>query len=91
LDFDFDFFLDFFPFLILLGLDAESESGIQEALTEIAKSKSVVMISHRLKTAQNADLIYVLDNGHVVEAGTHQQLIQRSGMYSNMVSLQNLK
>jgi ATP-binding cassette subfamily B (MDR/TAP) protein 1 len=72
-------------------LDAESESGVQEALTEIAKSKSVVLISHRLKTAQNADLIYVFDNGTVVEAGTHQQLMYMNGMYCNMVSLQNLK
>lgn len=76
---------------ITSGLDAESESGIQDALTEIAKSKSVVMISHRLKTAQNADLIYVFDNGSVVETGTHQQLMQLNGMYCNMVSLQNLK
>lgn len=72
------------------GLDAESESAIQDALTEISKTKSVIMISHRLKTAQNADVIYVFDQGKVVETGTHDSLMKKNGLYHNLISLQRI-
>jgi subfamily B ATP-binding cassette protein MsbA len=84
------------------ALDAESERHVQEALTELMKDRTVVVVAHRLATVQHADRIYVLAGastrdgledprrGTVVEAGTHLELIARGGDYAELVRLQQL-
>jgi subfamily B ATP-binding cassette protein MsbA len=73
------------PILILdeatNSLDPEAEKIVQHALEELAKGRTTICIAHRLSTIQNADLIVVLDNGRIVETGTHEQLLQARGLY----------
>ena len=64
--------------------DPESEYLIQEALSQLVKGKTVLMIAHRLTSVQNADQIYVVDDGRIVEQGTHQQLQEKQGNYLRM-------
>lgn len=74
------------------SLDANSEQLVQDALLKLMKNRTSIVIAHRLSTIQFADEIMVLQNGSVVEQGTHEQLMQLSGgIYQNMVALQQLK
>jgi subfamily B ATP-binding cassette protein MsbA len=79
------------PILILdeatNSLDPESEKIVQTALEELAKGRTTICIAHRLSTIQNADLIVVLDNGRIVETGTHDQLLQARGLYCKFYEL----
>jgi ABC-type multidrug transport system fused ATPase/permease subunit len=71
------------------ALDAESEHLVQEALQKLMKGRTSFVIAHRLSTIQNADQILVLENGKLLEKGTHQELIKNSeGRYKNLVELQ---
>jgi len=71
------------------SLDPENEAAVQQAINELVASKTVIIIAHRLKTIQHADSILVLDQGRLVEAGTHEQLCsQAGGLYANLWSLQ---
>jgi subfamily B ATP-binding cassette protein MsbA len=63
------------------ALDPEAERIVQTALEELAKGRTTICIAHRLSTIQNADVIVVLDNGRIVETGTHDQLLQARGLY----------
>jgi ATP-binding cassette subfamily B protein len=69
-------------------LDTATERAIQESLRTHLMGKSVVLVAHRLSTIQAADLIYVLHQGRVVEAGTHEELMTREGRYANLWRVQ---
>ena len=66
------------------ALDAESERQVQESLNRLMKDRTTVVIAHRLTTVLDADRIYVLDRGRVVEFGTHMELISRGGLYARL-------
>ncbi|MEY2714305.1 MAG: hypothetical protein RIT24_648, partial [Planctomycetota bacterium] len=70
------------------NLDTESERHIQAALSEILRGRTSFVIAHRLSTIQEADLILVMEDGKVVERGTHEELMRSSGRYATMVVLQ---
>ncbi|MEO7635247.1 MAG: ABC transporter ATP-binding protein/permease [Sphingomicrobium sp.] len=76
------------PILILdeatSALDSRTEQAIQDTLDRIAESRTTIMIAHRLSTIVNADQIAVLDQGQVVERGTHEQLLDRNGLYAEL-------
>jgi len=66
------------------SLDPENELYIQQAIDDLVKRKTVIVIAHRLNTVVNADNIVVLDNGCVVEQGSHKTLMERNGLYRRM-------
>lgn len=71
------------------SLDAESESLVQEALDELMKGRTTIIIAHRLATIRKVDRIYVLKDGEIIEEGNHQDLLKREeGFYANLVRLQ---
>ncbi len=70
------------------SLDAESEHLVQQALSELMKGRTTLIIAHRLATIQSADVIYVLEDGQVKESGSHSELIAQGGAYKNFVNLQ---
>jgi len=70
------------------ALDTESERQVQAALTQLMAGRTTLMIAHRLSTVRNADLIYVLDHGRVVETGSHAELIAAGGLYARLWALQ---
>jgi len=70
------------------SVDTLTESLIQEALERLFSGRTAIVIAHRLTTVQNADLIYVLDEGRIVETGNHQQLLSRGGIYRELYDKQ---
>lgn len=70
------------------SLDSESEKMIQEALKQVAKSRTVIIIAHRFSTIRSANKIVVLSNGNITETGTHNQLIRKNGIYRKLWDLQ---
>jgi ATP-binding cassette subfamily B protein len=81
------------PPLLLLdeatsALDAQSERMVQAALESAMQNRTTLVVAHRLATVQKADLIVVLDHGHVVEQGTHAQLVEQGGVYAGLAALQ---
>ncbi|KAK9369300.1 P-loop containing nucleoside triphosphate hydrolase protein [Lipomyces kononenkoae] len=73
------------------ALDSESEKIVQAALDDAAKGRTTIAVAHRLSTIQNADVIYVFENGKILESGTHQQLLANRGKYFDLVQLQALE
>ena len=82
------------PFLILdeatASVDAENEKSIQGALDQLMQNKTSLVIAHRLSTIKQADRIYVLDEGVVCEAGTHEELLAENRIYAKLIEAQNL-
>ncbi len=80
------------PVLILdeatSALDSESERWIQAALAKLVRSRTTLVIAHRLSTIEQADLIVVLDDGRVIETGSHAQLLERDGLYAQLHRMQ---
>ena len=68
------------------SVDPENEDELQRAIEALTHDKTIIMIAHRLKTVRNADQILVLDNAHIVQRGTHAELIQQKGLYADVVS-----
>ncbi|KAJ5037684.1 P-loop containing nucleoside triphosphate hydrolase protein [Bipolaris maydis] len=71
------------------ALDSESERVVQEALDAAACGRTTIAVAHRISTVKHADCIYVLENGRIVEQGTHRALMEENGRYSELVKLQN--
>ena len=68
------------------SVDPENEEELQRAIAELTHDKTIIMIAHRLKTVRGADQILVLDDSHIVQRGTHAELIQQKGLYADFVS-----
>ena len=69
--------------------DAENELVLREGMAELLKGKTVLMIAHRLYSIQDADMIFVLENGRLKESGTHKDLLQKHGLYAHLWDIQN--
>jgi len=84
------------PELLLLdeatsALDSQSEMLIQQAINDIARETTIVIVAHRLSTIANADYIYVMENGTIVEHGAYRDLVEKNGLFAHMIQLQSLK
>lgn len=69
------------------SVDPENERELQQAISELTKNKTLLMIAHRLNTVREADQILVLENGQIVQIGKHQELIQQEGLYRRFVEI----
>ena len=77
------------PIIILdeatANVDPENERDLMEAVRELTREKTVIMIAHRLKTVRNADQIIVLDKGRIAEQGKHDELMKLNGIYARFI------
>lgn len=71
------------------NVDPENEKELMEAVGALTREKTILMIAHRLKTVRNADQIFVIDGGRIVQRGTHQELMEQDGIYSRFVDSRN--
>ena len=77
------------PIIILdeatANVDPENERDLMDAIEELTKEKTVIMIAHRLKTVRNADQIVVIDKGRIAEQGKHNALVKQKGIYARFI------
>ena len=73
------------------ALDTESEKLVQEALENLMKNRTSIVVAHRLSTIQHADEILVLEKGEIIERGAHAELIAKNGTYKKLIDLQGFK
>ena len=73
------------------SLDSESENSVQIAIEEVMKNRTSIIIAHRLSTIKNVDNIIVVDNGKIVEVGSHEKLIKSGNVYSKLLEMQKIK
>ena len=80
------------PMLILdeatSSVDTRTEALIQQAMDELTRGRTSFVIAHRLSTIRNADLILVMQDGDVIESGTHQELMEKGGFYAHLYNSQ---
>ena len=70
-------------------LDTESERQVQLALARLMRNRTTIIVAHRLSTIVDADIIHVLDDGKIVESGTHRELLTRRGLYARLYAAQS--
>ena len=70
------------------NVDNETEAALQRSIEKLSKNRTTIIIAHRLSTVRNADRIAVLDSGGITEMGSHDELIQLSGLYSRLWAVQ---
>lgn len=79
------------PIIILdeatANVDPENENELQQAIAELTREKTVIMIAHRLKTVRHADQILLLDEGKLIQRGTHDELIAQKGLYKDFINM----
>ena len=68
------------------NVDPENEKELMEAISELTREKTVIMIAHRLKTVHHADQIIVVDKGQVIQRGTHEELLRQDGIYRRFIA-----
>lgn len=73
------------------ALDTQSEAIVQEAMDAIRQNRTTIMVAHRLSTVKDADVICVMQDGTMLEIGSHDQLMGKRGVYWEMVGMQNLR
>ena len=80
------------PFLILdeatSNVDTRTEELVQKAMDQLTKGRTSFIIAHRLSTIRNADLILVMNEGDIIEQGTHEELLKQNGFYANLYNSQ---
>ena len=69
-------------------MDTEAEQLVQEAIDRLVKDRTTIVIAHRLSTIQNVDRIYLLEEGEVVQVGTHDELLSAGGRYKELYTMQ---
>ena len=73
------------------SIDTRTEIKIQEAFNTLMKGKTTFIVAHRLSTIKEADIILVMNNGNVIETGTHEELLEKQGFYANLYNSQFVK
>ena len=70
-------------------MDANQKWDVQEAITNLMQNRTTLVIAHRLSTIQNADLILVIDQGKIIQRGTHKTLMDEGGLYRKLIEMQS--